>query len=118
MYIMAKKLGSISEMESQDALPGKYIKAVLLNEDNEINEPVVGQKFFCCRLLTSPVVRYAKAHNGWLVETKNSNYIFMVAELEDIEKMAEQEGMKPFTKRIFIDPKTKSLYWKNLDQEI
>ena len=109
MYLAVKKLSAKGEFESPFATKGVYIKAVPYVGNEWFDEPTVGNRYGCCRMLTSNVESYMKAENGWLIETEHSSYLYFLSEsMEDLEEMAKRDNLT--NKEISLSGAT---YWRS-----
>lgn len=82
-----------------------YMKARPISEPQHV--PIVGKRYAFCGMVTSPVVLFEEAGDGWRVETENSVYLCWLDTVENAGIFAKSKGLS--------DPVTHagsgSLYW-------
>lgn len=84
----------------------EYLKARPMGPDDGMAEPVVGQRYVFCGMITSPVTAFEKAGDVWRVETQNSAYLCWLDTLENAGLFAKLKSL--------MDPVTHvsgSIYW-------
>ena len=80
-----------------------YLKA---RPGGDLPEPIVGERYLFCGMVTTPVQSFEKAGDGWRVETENSTYLCWLDTMENAEVFAKSKGLPdPFTHS------SGSIYW-------
>jgi hypothetical protein len=69
----------------------EYLKARPLV--GAMDEPVVGNRYLFCGMITSPVKAFEKAGDGWRVETANSVYLCWLDTPENAGLFAKSKGL-------------------------
>lgn len=73
-----------------------------------LHTPKKGSRYITCNLITSPVVDFERFRNGWEVQTENSLYRFFITNMDEIGRIAEENG---FSGPRRINDVVEAFYW-------
>jgi hypothetical protein len=99
-------LGVIAKISDGKVL---YIKA---KKCTELPEPVIGESYKFCGLITSPVKSFEKVMNDLIIHTENSSYQCFFDTLETIRAFAKLKGLPDLNP----DFETIGLYYWGFDE--
>lgn len=85
---------------------GEQVEYIKAREDCTLMEPEIGERYWCCHVITSPVVSFYETPAGYIVNTKNSTYRCFVASLNDIDYLASANNLPQMFKH-----DSAALYW-------
>lgn len=114
-YIVALKLNGKISMGTYGS--NTYIKARPVGDQELVSMAAGGEPLCCpekgrsyinCNLITSLVVDFKPFRNGWEVQTENSLYRFFIADMDEIERLAEESN---FSGPRRLSDVSRALYW-------